>query len=81
MVYNQHLFTTVLVKIWSFLATRVLTLKVFDLVLQGALLIVILLEHNALLLLRRAADKYQVTMFIEGTFNSTSESALARVVF
>ncbi|CAH0596516.1 unnamed protein product [Chrysodeixis includens] len=48
---------TLLHKLWYFLSTYVLTLKRFDLFLQGSLLIVILLETNAYLLLKRDATE------------------------
>ncbi|XP_063832515.1 solute carrier organic anion transporter family member 2A1-like isoform X1 [Ostrinia nubilalis] len=46
----------VLHKPWHFLRTYVLTIPRFDLFLQGAMLIVILLDHNVFLLLQRDAD-------------------------
>ncbi|KAG6451332.1 hypothetical protein O3G_MSEX007067 [Manduca sexta] len=48
---------SVIFKLWHFLRTYILTIKRFDLFLQGTLLIVILLETNVLLLLRRDATE------------------------
>ncbi|XP_075984413.1 solute carrier organic anion transporter family member 2A1-like [Anticarsia gemmatalis] len=56
---------TVFHKLWFFLVTYVLTLKRFDLFLQGALLIVILLETNVYLLLKRDATQGYHTMLVE----------------
>ncbi|XP_060805814.1 solute carrier organic anion transporter family member 74D isoform X2 [Amyelois transitella] len=43
-------------KLWRFLRTYILTVPRFDLFLQGALLILILLDHNVYILLKRDAD-------------------------
>ncbi|XP_059045934.1 solute carrier organic anion transporter family member 74D-like [Achroia grisella] len=47
---------TIFHKLWYFLRTYILTIPRFDLFLQGTLLIVILLEHNVYLLLKRDAE-------------------------
>ncbi|CAB3233065.1 unnamed protein product [Arctia plantaginis] len=48
---------TIFHKLWYFVTTYILTLKRFDLFLQGTLLIVILLETNVYLLLDRDANE------------------------
>ncbi|XP_073959610.1 uncharacterized protein [Choristoneura fumiferana] len=47
-------------KLWVFVTTYILTLKRFDLFLQGALLILVLLDTNVTLLLKRDASKGHV---------------------
>lgn len=56
---------TIFHKLWYFLSTYVLTLKRFDLFLQGTFLIVILLETNVYLLLKRDAAEGYHPMLIE----------------
>lgn len=58
----------VLHKLWYFLSTYVLTLKRFDLFLQGSLLIVILLETNVYLLLKRDAIDGHHPALVEGKY-------------
>lgn len=53
-------------KLWYFLQTYILTIKRFDLFLQGALLVTILLESNSYLLLRRDAGTGRLNAMIEG---------------
>ncbi|KAL4705204.1 hypothetical protein ACJJTC_000202 [Scirpophaga incertulas] len=52
-------------KLWHFLAAKVLTVKMFDMNVQGAFLMVILLEHNAFLLLRRDSNQNYIHMLSE----------------
>uniref|UniRef100_A0A1E1WNE1 Kazal-like domain-containing protein n=1 Tax=Pectinophora gossypiella TaxID=13191 RepID=A0A1E1WNE1_PECGO len=56
---------TVFHKFWYFLRKYVLTLKRFDLCLQGSLLVIILLESNAMLLLRRDAGTGYIQARVE----------------
>lgn len=72
MINYSYLFClAVLYKGWHFLRTYVLTLARFDLFLQGALLIVILLETNVLLLLRRHYNSGFTPAAAEGIRNYT----------
>ncbi|XP_053615440.1 solute carrier organic anion transporter family member 2A1-like [Plodia interpunctella] len=52
MLKNENVF----LKLWRLLRTYILTVPRFDLFLQGALLILILLDHNVYILLKRDAD-------------------------
>lgn len=56
---------TIFHKLWYFLRTYILRLKVFDLFLQGAYLIIILLETNTYLLLKRDAKEGHHSMLIQ----------------
>ncbi|KAF9794947.1 hypothetical protein SFRURICE_005182 [Spodoptera frugiperda] len=56
---------TIFHKLWYFLRTYILRLKVFDLFLQGAYLIIILLETNAYLLLKRDAKEGHHSLLIQ----------------
>ncbi|KAJ8711976.1 hypothetical protein PYW08_008930 [Mythimna loreyi] len=56
---------TIFHKLWYFLRTYVLILKAFDLFLQGAFLITILLESNIFLLLRRDANEGYHSVLVE----------------
>ncbi|XP_052757077.1 solute carrier organic anion transporter family member 6C1-like [Galleria mellonella] len=55
---------TIFHKFWHFLRTYILTIPRFDLFLQGTLLIVILLEANVYLLLKRDADTGYLPLLI-----------------
>ncbi|XP_026331630.1 uncharacterized protein LOC113238977, partial [Hyposmocoma kahamanoa] len=56
---------TVFAKLWYFLQTYILTVNRFDLFLQGSLLVIVLLETNAYLLLRRDARTGRLPAMIE----------------
>ncbi|RVE52569.1 hypothetical protein evm_002688 [Chilo suppressalis] len=51
-------------KIWALITAKLLTVKTFDLCLQGSLLLIILLEHNCLLLLARTSDTFTISMIM-----------------
>ncbi|KAJ2948546.1 hypothetical protein O0L34_g7801 [Tuta absoluta] len=67
---------TVFHKLWYGLRRYILVLKVFDIFLQGTLLVVTLLETNVLLLLRRDAGTGYLRSLLEGWVLMGASSAV-----